>query len=127
MKKTKTKLSIENFLKFPTEIKWKHEIEKIGWTGPDGSSVSRDNIEGIVIGTNTSDFADSKLPANLHDWRYQIGRRLKLPEKFRRVSDKGYRDDCIKKTSILVGFSGWKARRRSWFRYRILRAFGWRA
>lgn len=117
-------LEREWFLRLPTKAEWKREMEYHGWTGPDGSAASRDNIEGIVIGTESAEFDDSTLPANLHDWRYQMGRRKKLGKALRKAADEGYRDGCLEQTSILVGFSGWKARRRAWIRYRVLRVPG---
>lgn len=118
---------LEKFLRHPTPSQWNREIRVYGWSGPDGSSCSRDNIEGVVIGSDIPRHEDSTLPANLHDWRYQQGRRKKLPQSFRKAADEGYRDGCLERVSHLVGFSGWKARKRCHIRYRALRWFGRRA
>jgi hypothetical protein len=120
-------LSLEDFLEIPTEEEWQREIDVHGWTGPDGSSSSTDDIEGIRIGVTSPSYEFATLPANLHDWRYQLARRLRLPAPWRRAADAGYRDGCLACVAILIGFSGRVARRRARARYWILRAAGWRA
>lgn len=62
-----------------------------GWPGPDGSSSSLDNIEGVSIGKSSPAFADYVFPANRHDFRYELGRRLELPEAYRRAADREHR------------------------------------
>lgn len=118
---------MEAFLRPPTKHQWLREIKHHGWSGPDGSSASTDNIGGIVIGTTSKAFGDSQRPANLHDWYYQQGRRKGLHRRFRKAADKVYRDGCLRCVSILVGYAGWKARQRCRIRYRVLRLFGRRA
>jgi hypothetical protein len=115
---------LARFLHIPTLIEWQREFEYFGWDGSDGSTSSFDDIEGIRIGITSRNIKDVGYPANLHDWRYQLGRRKRLGPKFRRAADKGYRDDCLLAISVLVGFSGWKARIRCWIRYFALRLFG---
>ncbi len=117
---------MEKFLRPPTKKQWDDELAR-GWDGPDGSSASTDNIGGIVIGTTSKKFSDSKLPANFHDWLYRLGRRKGLHRRFRKAADKAYRDWCLVRVSVLVGYAGWKARIRCRARYRVLRAVGWRA
>jgi hypothetical protein len=114
----------ERFLRLPTKAEWDREFEYFGWEGSDGSSSSFDDIEGIRIGVTSRRLIDLSYPANLHDWRYQMGRRKVLPASFRKAADKGYRDDCLDEVSVLVGFSGWKARVRCHIRYYALRVFG---
>ena len=115
---------LERFLCIPNLVEWHREFEYFGWAGSDGSSSSFDNIEGIQIGKTSRKLGDIGYPANLHDWRYQLGRRKRLGPVFRKAADKGYRDDCLLSVAILVGFSGWKARVRCWIRYYALRVFG---
>ncbi len=117
---------MENFLRLPTKKEWDDELAR-GWDGPDGSTASTDNIGGIVIGTTSKKFLYANLPANLHGWRYRMGRRKGLHRRFRKAADKGYRDRCAARVSILVGYAGWKARLRCRARYRGLRWLGWRA
>ncbi|KKL25338.1 hypothetical protein LCGC14_2406300 [marine sediment metagenome] len=117
---------MERFLRLPTKEEWTSELEN-GWDGPDGSSASTDNIGGIVIGKTSRSFYSSELPANLHDWYYRLGRRKGLHRRFRKAADKSYRNGCLEKVSILVGWAGWKARMRCRTRYQGLRLFGWRA
>ena len=118
--------AMENFLSPPTIEQWYYELDR-GWDGPDGSSCSTDNIGGIVIGTTSEEHSESDRPANLHDWYYRLGRRKRLGRRFRKAADKVYRDRCLECVEILVGWAGWKARRRCHARYRGLRILGWRA
>lgn len=115
---------LERFLRLPTPVEWRREFKYFDWEGPDGSSCSLDDIEGIRIGTTSTNIADLRYPANLHDWRYQQGRRKRLSDVFRKVADQDYLDGCLGRTFLLVGFSGWKARKRCWIRYFGLRVFG---
>ena len=115
---------LERFLQLPTPEEWRREFEYFGWSGSDGSSSSSDNIEGIQIGKTSRKIGDIGYPANLHDWRYQMGRRKVLPAECRKAADQGYRDDCLLSVAILIGFSGWKARVRCRWRYYALRVFG---
>jgi hypothetical protein len=115
---------LKRFLHFPTKAEWDREFEYFGWSGSDGSSSSFDDIEGIRIGKTSRKISDIGYPANLHDWRYQMGRRKVLPAACRKAADKGYRDDCLLSVAILVGFSGWKARVRCHIRYYVLRLVG---
>jgi hypothetical protein len=121
-------MNLEKFLALPSEAEWFGEIQT-GWDGPDGSSASTDHIMGIRIGRTSREYLDMPLPANLHDYRYHLGRKHKLGRKLRRAADVAYRDDCIRyiqqklegRTMIRIGVV------RAWFRYFVLRLFGWTA
>lgn len=120
----KTKpMTLEEFLRAPTLKEWNAELAD-GWSGSDGSSSSTDNIEGIRIGITSRSYSYSHLPANLHDWLYRLGRKHGLGSKFRKAADRAYRDICLERISSLLGWSGWKARRRCAIRYAVLRLFG---
>jgi len=118
-------MTIIEFMKGPTREQWMAEIEA-GWEGPDGSSMSSDHIMGVRIGEVSPDYAFRDLPANLHDYRYRLGRRHKLGRGFRLAADVAYRKDCIEyvanvldgRTAIGVAIA------RSWVRYWTLRLFG---
>jgi hypothetical protein len=92
----------------------------------DGSSASLDDIEGIRIGIseNPPRWRKPALPASLHDYRYFCARTQKVIPWTRQEADAEYRDGCLRCVSVLVGFSGWKARRRCWLRYYGLRIAG---
>lgn len=94
---------------------------------PDGSSNSFDSVQGIVIGSSDALFRDPQLPANLHDFRYWYARNHADVPWTRQEADAEYRDGCLREVSILVGWSGWKARRQCWLRYYALRVAGRRA
>ena len=121
-------MQIEEFMQIPTKEQWASELAQ-GWEGPDGSSCSTDHIMGIRIGITSPCYGYIDLPANLHDWRYQLGRRFDLSEAHRRAADIAYRKDCIReikesldgKMMTAIGIF------RSWVRYYALRAFGWKA
>jgi hypothetical protein len=122
-------ISLEEFLKIPNQEEWQREQDDHLWLGPDGSSSSLDDVQGIRIGISSPSFkrnhdeAGVIYPASLHDWRYQLGRRLRLPERYRKAADEGYRAGCRRKTSHLIGFSGTIARWQCAFRYWMLRHF----
>tara|TARA_R110000824_G_scaffold21496_6_gene80073 strand:- start:4415 stop:4789 length:375 start_codon:yes stop_codon:yes gene_type:complete len=121
-------MTLEDFMRIPTRLDWNREIE-FGWPGPDGSTASTDHMMGVKIGVTSKAFEHSTLPANLHDWRYRLGRENGLGGNYRRVADVAYRDDCIKyirtqldsRVATALGVS------RAWVRYGVLRAFGWKA
>lgn len=116
--------SVEDFLARPTESEWAAEL-LAGWNGPDGSSNSLDDVEGIRIGITSRSWAHCDLAANRHDWYYQLGRRWRLGPEFRKAADAWYRDRCIEITdAALIGWRVHKARARAWLRYWALRAFG---
>jgi hypothetical protein len=87
-------ITLAEFLAPPTEAQWADALAR-GWSGPDGSSASTDHICGVRIGITTRDWAFHRLPASLHDWRYLLGRTLRLDDTFRAAADAAYRDDCI--------------------------------
>lgn len=117
----------------PGEIAWESELRS-GWPGPDGSSCSLDNVEGIKIGETTRDYRPD-LPANLHDFRYRVIRRLrawnlidsKQAAELRALADQEHYTKLMESVSILVGWNGWKARQRVRARYYALRLFGRRS
>jgi len=121
-------MDIEEFLAMPTEDQWDAGIDA-GWAGPDGSSMSTDHMMGVRIGITHPSYKYHKYPANLHDFRYFIGRTFKLPRRFRLAADVEYRERCIEyidrrldgKTMTALGIV------RAWVRYYALRLFGWRA
>lgn len=121
-------MSIAEFMREPKHVDWLNEIDSFGWRGPDGSSSSTDDIQGIRIGIKSASYrenlaADGRLyAASGHDWRHQLGRRLGLPAHYSRPNDTYYRNRCLEHVSVLIGFSGWKARRQCWARWRVLRA-----
>jgi len=118
-------MRIDDFLKQPTRKEWDAEIEA-GWPGPDGSSASTDHIMGIQIGISSPDWKFSRMPANLHDWRYHLGRSRALHRHHRAAADREYRDDCIRVLQerldgrIMTGIGI----ARAWARYYALRLFG---
>lgn len=61
-------------MRIPEADEWAAEIW-CGWAGPNGSSYSRDDILGVRIGVTTREYT-VYLPANLHDFRYRVIRRL---------------------------------------------------
>lgn len=114
----------------PTEDEWAAELES-GWAGSNGSSVSLDDIEGVRIGLTSRAYRPD-LPANLHDYQYRVLRRLlalrRIDETTRaemqRAADRRHLCGLQHKLLVLVGFDGWKARRRARLRYTALRWFG---
>jgi hypothetical protein len=87
-------LTVAEFLRRPTPEEWEWARQR-GWAGPDGSSASTDLIFGVRIGITSTDYSYVDLPANRHDWYYQLGRWFRLPEHFRRAADRVYRDLCL--------------------------------
>ena len=120
-------MTVVEFLEVPTHERWIDEIDRYGWPGPNGSSASLDDIQGIRIGISSASFRENHdptgtlYPASLHDYRHQLGRRLRLPFPYSLPADEAYRDGCLRRTRNLIGFSGWVARRQCAWRYRVLR------
>lgn len=115
---------------FPTESEWNAELAS-GWRGSDGSSNSLDDIEGVKVGeTGTRYMPD--LPAPHHDYDYRTIRRLvalhvideKMRAEMQQAADEKHLEGLQRKVSVLVGFSGWKARARARVRYAALRLLG---
>jgi hypothetical protein len=120
-------LTLEEFLLPPTKEAWESELAA-GWKGSDGSSISTDDIQGIRVGITSNSYKYSNLPASRHDFCYHLGRKYKLPSKYRKEADKLYRNLCLKLIKKhLMGFSAWKGRQQAKIRYRALRLFGRRA
>lgn len=117
----------------PTREEWLAEVSS-GWPPCDGSSASLDDLEGILIGCSGDEYRPD-LPANLHDYHYRVIRRLiayhQVDETVRAAmqaaADQRHYEGLMACTTILVGFSGWKARRRAWVRYQALRWLGRRS
>jgi hypothetical protein len=118
-------VTLEEFLCPPTLEEWEAEIAA-GWPGPDGSTSSLDDVEGVRIGISSPDFMWALLPANLHDWRYRLSRRCGgLPKAWRQAADAAYRDGCAQRVrETLIGWRVWAGARRAEVRYVGLRWFG---
>jgi hypothetical protein len=120
-------VTLEEFLAPPTREAWYAELDA-GWSGPDGSSLSFDDLEGVRIGITSKLWRYAGLPANRHDWRYHLGRKHKLPESYRTSADAGYRDGC--RESVANTLIGWRVKAgaaRAYARWAGLRVFGWAA
>ena len=108
----------------PTRDEWEAELN-LGWAGPDGSSSSLDDIEGVRIGITSRDYRHVDLPANRHDFYYRLGRKHQLGLEYRKAADVYYRDACIARVaSTLIGWRVKVGKARAWMRYVALRAFG---
>lgn len=120
--------TIEEFLAPPSKAQWIAALKE-AWDGPDGSSASTDTICGVRIGVSSASHRYAKLPANLHDWRYFLGRHFGLPKSWRQRADVGYREDCIREIDEhLDGFVFLTAGKAiAHFRYFVLRLFGEKA
>lgn len=120
-------MTLEEFLAQPTREEWYAELEA-GWRGPDGSSCSLDDVLGVRIGITSRLWRYATLPANLHDWRYHLGRKHGLPSSYRAAADAEYRDGCAAR--VADALIGWRVRAgaaRAYARWLVLRALGWRA
>jgi hypothetical protein len=114
----------------PSPEHWACELAS-GWQGSDGSSASLDDIEGIRVGKTGRDYLPG-LPANLHDFHYRVIRRLaarqmiddRTRRAMRAAADLRHYTGLLAQVSVLIGWSGWKARRRAGARYQALRWFG---
>lgn len=121
-------MTTEEFLAMPTQAEWQHELNS-GWPGPDGSSSSTDHMMGVRIGISDPGYNHHKYPANLHDYRYHMGRKYGLPSRYRQLADVEYRERCIEYIDRRLDgkiFTGLGIIR-AWARYYALRLFGWRA
>ena len=119
----------QDFMELPTQRAWRKELTSGRWDGPDGSSMSTDHINGVRIGKTSIDWAFRTLPANLHDWRYHLGRTHGLGSSYRLLADVAFREDCIRTVAETLDgrMSIALAVIRSWGRYYVLRLFGWKA
>lgn len=119
-----SKPSVEEFLRDPLEREWDAHLAA-GWNGPDGSSCSTDAISGIRIGKTSRRWEARSYPANLHDWRYRLGRHFRLGPNYRREADLEHRRLLIARVrTALVGPFMWAAVARCHVRYWTLRLFG---
>lgn len=124
-------MSLPSFMRMPRQMEWDAALAE-GWPGPDGSSSSTDHIMGVRIGVTSPDFEYHGYAANLHDWRYYLGRTYALPARYRHAADVEYRENCIKQIEAALDgrimiFLGTV---RAWVRYYTLRLFGgvaWKA
>lgn len=123
--------SAEDFAEHrPRRDEWTAEVES-GWPPSDGSTASLDDLEGIQIGIAGAAYRPD-LPANHHDYDCRVIRRLLFSgqvdlataRQMRQVADRKHYVNLLRAVSVLVGWSGWKARRRAYVRYLGLRAFG---
>jgi hypothetical protein len=77
-----------------------------GWTN-DGSSCSLDSIFGVRIGITSTDYdAAAHLPANRHDFFYELGRACRLADEYKAAADADYRDGCAARVSLTL--IGWR-------------------
>lgn len=114
----------------PTREQWEAEVAS-GWPPSDGSTASLDDVEGIQIGVSGSAYRPD-LPANHHDYDCRVVRRLlfsgqvdlRTARQMRAAADWKHYEALLRAVSVLVGWSGWKARRRAYGRYVGLRLFG---
>lgn len=117
---------IEAFLARPTRSQWEAQLE-LGWGGSDGSTAASDTVGGVAIGVTSRRHADIDLPANRHDWYYELGRTFDLGGQFRKAADDAFRDMCLKRIAHLSGWRGLLARSNVFGRYAILRFAGFGA
>ena len=103
----RTPKTLDEFLRIPTLYEWDAEIRR-GWPGPNGSSFSSDSIAGTQIGVTSPLYQYAFLPANLHDYFYQISRRMGgLPEAWRKSADQVYINMCRHMIVNQAGDLGW--------------------
>lgn len=120
--------TIEEFLAPPTREQWLAAL-RMGWPGPDGSSSSTDTIFGVRIGITSAKHEHASLPANLHDWRYLLGRTFRLGEEYRQAADDAHPWDLW--AACYAELTGWRtallpaAWARCWTRWAVLRSAGW--
>ncbi|MCP3983085.1 MAG: hypothetical protein GY723_01775 [bacterium] len=117
---------IEAFLARPTRSQWEAQLE-LGWGGSDGSTAASDRVGGVAIGATSREHADIDLPANRHDWYYELGRTFDLDGQFRKAADDAFRDMCLERIAHLSGLRGLLARSNVIGRYAILRVAGFGA
>lgn len=114
----------------PTREQWAAETAS-GWPPSDGSTASLDDLEGIQIGVSGAAYRPD-LPANHHDYDCRVIRRLLFSgqidlataREMRAAADRKHYAGLLRCVSVLIGWSGWWARRRAYGRYLGLRAFG---
>ena len=119
-------MDVNSFMNFrPNRDQWNEALDS-GWGGPDGSSCSTDTIFGIEIGRTSTDFECRNLPANLHDWRYHLGRKHNLGKRHRHAADVEYREGCIEVARDVMTGRVFIALTvlRAYVRYIALRLFG---
>jgi len=110
----------------PTPDQWAAEVS-LGWHS-DGSSFSTDTIEGVRIGITGKAYRPD-LPANLHDFRYRVIRRLVAADliddrrrlAMRAAADWDHWQGLRDATKHLDGIAGLRARARCAVRYYSIR------
>lgn len=115
--------NLAEFLVAPTAAEWHSQLE-LGWRGPDGSTAAPDEMGGVRVGQTTTSHEASDLPANRHDWYYELGRTYGLGRHFRKAADVAFRDMCLDRVSHLGGVRGAMARADAHFRYAAVRVVG---
>lgn len=120
---------VDAFLAPPTRSEWQAQLD-LGWGGSDGSTGARDHIGGVPIGSTSRALEDADLPANRHDWYYELGRSYDLGERFRKAADDAFLEMGLERIRHVRGLRGFLARADLYGRYAILRTWGfapWRA
>ncbi len=117
---------LDDFLRRPTRSQWEAQLDR-GWGGSDGSTAAPDVIAGVRIGATSRAHEDVDLPANRHDWYYELGRTYGLGWRFRLAADRAYRDMCLELVKHLDGVAGVLARTDVQLRYAALRVAGFGA
>lgn len=115
--------SLADFLAAPTASEWHSQLD-LGWRGPDGSTAAPDEIAGVRVGQTTNSHAASDLPANRHDWYYELGRTYGLGRHFRKAADAAFHEMCLERVSHLGGVRGAMARADAHLRYTAVRMVG---
>ncbi len=114
---------VEAFLARPTRSEWQAQLD-LGWGGSDGSTGAPDRVGGVPIGATSRAHGDVDLPANRHDWYYEIGRTYRLDERFRKAADDAFLAMCLERIRHVGGLRGFFARADLLGRYAILRTWG---
>jgi hypothetical protein len=99
-------------------------LRALGWLS-DGSSKSLDNIMGVRIGVSGGEYVSANLPANRHDFFYELGRLFNLGPAFRDAADWDYYTRC--EQAVRFALVGWRVpvgKARAWLRWKALRACG---
>ena len=119
--------TVREFLADPTDAQW--ESHKT-WAGPDGASWCPDRLMGVRIGVVSPDYAYRTYPANMHDWRYRLGRVGDLPASWRKRADAqlkyDIRDHLYNNGIGGVAYAiGWVAAAAIYWVVRVMGWFAW--